>query len=37
MLSAGKMPEDIEKILKNNSKEAVEYLRRKFGSGSPKR
>jgi len=37
MLSAGKMPEDIGKILKNNPKEAVEYLRRKFGSGSPKR
>lgn len=37
MLSAGKMPKDIEKILKNNPKDAVEYLRRKFGSVSPKR
>ena len=32
-MMAGKIPEDIEHILKNNPKEAIEYLRRKFGGG----
>lgn len=36
MLSAGKIPPDIERILKNNPKEAIDYLRRKFGSESSK-
>jgi HTH-type transcriptional regulator, competence development regulator len=31
MLSAGKIPADILKILQGNPKEAAEYLRRKFG------
>ena len=30
MLSAGIMPKDIEEILRNNPREAVKYLRRKF-------
>lgn len=30
MLSAGKIPKDIEEILKNNPKEAVKFLRRRF-------
>lgn len=34
MLSAGKIPEDIEEILKNNPKESIEYLRGKFGGKS---
>jgi len=35
-LIAGKIPPDVQQILKNNPKEAVEYLRRKFGSGNTK-
>ncbi len=31
LLSANKIPEDISQILQNNPKEAVEFLRRKFG------
>jgi len=31
LLSAGKLPEDIEDILKNNPNEAIKYLRSKFG------
>jgi len=32
LLSANKIPEDIKKILQNNPKKAVEFLRKKFGS-----
>lgn len=31
LLSAGKIPRDIEEILKNHPKEAIDYLRGKFG------
>ena len=31
MIAAGKIPKDIEEILKGNPKEAIKYLRRKFG------
>lgn len=34
MILADKIPDDVERILKDNPKEAIEYLRRKFGSGS---
>jgi transcriptional regulator with XRE-family HTH domain len=30
-MQAGKIPEDVKKIIKNNSKEVIEYLRGKFG------
>jgi transcriptional regulator with XRE-family HTH domain len=30
LLSAGKIPKDIEEILKNHPKEAIEYLRKRF-------
>ena len=33
MIAAGKIPKDIEKILKGNPKEAIRYLRSKFGGG----
>lgn len=33
MIAAGKIPKDIKEILKNNPKEAIAYLRRKFISG----
>ena len=36
MISAGKIPKDIEQILMNNPKEAVKYLRSKFGGGRKK-
>lgn len=36
MLSAGKMPSDILKILQGNPKKAAEYLRRKFGTADKK-
>ena len=36
LVTAGKIPKDVEEILKNNPKEAIEYLRSKFGSGKPK-
>jgi len=31
MITAGKIPKDVEEILKSNPKEAVKLLRRKFG------
>lgn len=31
MLSAGKIPEDIQDILQNNPNEALKYLRKRFG------
>lgn len=31
MIAAGKIPKDIEEILKGNPKEAIRYLRSKFG------
>jgi transcriptional regulator with XRE-family HTH domain len=31
MVAAGKLPKDVENILKNNPQEAVNYLRKKFG------
>ncbi len=34
LLSAGRIPKDIEEILKNNPAEAIKYLRRRFGRGS---
>lgn len=34
LLSANKIPEDIRRILQNNPKEAVKFLRKKFGSFS---
>ena len=37
LLLAGKLPKDIENILRNNPKEAAEYLRRKFGGARNKR
>jgi len=33
MIAAGKIPKDIEKILKGNPKEAIRYLRSEFGGG----
>ena len=36
MIAAGKIPKDIEKILKNNPKEAIKYLRSKFGDRKSK-
>jgi len=33
LLSAGKIPKDIQEILKNHPKEAIDYLRRKFSGG----
>jgi len=36
MMTAGKIPKDIESILKNNPKEAIIYLRRKFGGSNSK-
>ena len=36
MLSAGKIPKDIEEILKSNPRKAVKYLRRRFGGESGK-
>jgi len=30
-IAAGKIPEDVEKILKSNPKETIKYLRSKFG------
>jgi len=32
MILADKIPDDIERILRENPKEAIQYLRRKFGS-----
>ena len=32
MLSAGKIPKDIEEILRNNPEESVKYLRKRFGA-----
>jgi transcriptional regulator with XRE-family HTH domain len=31
MISAGKLPKDVEQILKNNPKEVINYLRSRFG------
>lgn len=31
MILADKIPDDIERILRENPKEAIQYLRRKFG------
>lgn len=31
LISAEKLPEDVEKILRENPKEAIQFLRRKFG------
>ncbi len=31
MIAAGKIPKDIQKILRNNPEEAIKYLRKKFG------
>jgi len=36
MLSAGKIPKDIEEILRNNTREAMKYLRRRFSGESSK-
>jgi transcriptional regulator with XRE-family HTH domain len=36
LIATGKIPEDIAEILKNNPKEALDYLRRKFGGGKSK-
>jgi len=36
MIAAGKIPKDIEEILKGNPKEAIRYLRSKFGGGKSK-
>lgn len=36
LVTAGKIPKDVEDILKNNPKEAIEYLRSKFGGGKSK-
>lgn len=33
MIAAGKIPKDIEEILKGNPKEAIRFLRSKFGEG----
>jgi transcriptional regulator with XRE-family HTH domain len=33
MIAAGKIPDDIEKILKENPHEAIKFLRRKFANG----
>jgi len=33
MLLANKVPEDIRRILRENPKEALEYLRKRFASG----
>lgn len=30
-IAAGRIPEDVEKILKSNPKETIKYLRSKFG------
>lgn len=36
LATAGRIPKDVEDILKNHPKEAIEYLRSKFGGGKPK-
>ena len=36
MIAAGKIPKDIEEILKGNPKEAIRYLRSKFGGDKSK-
>lgn len=36
LISAGKIPKDIEQILINNPRETVKYLRSKFGGGGKK-
>ena len=36
MTAAGKIPRDIEEILKNNPKETINYLRRRFGATKSK-
>ena len=36
LITAGKIPKDVEEILKNHPKEAIEYLRSNFGSGKSK-
>ncbi|MCG2711328.1 MAG: helix-turn-helix domain-containing protein [Candidatus Omnitrophica bacterium] len=36
MVAAGKIPKDIEEILKNNPKKAIDFLRRKFTSDKSK-
>jgi len=35
-IAAGKIPKDIEEILKGNPKEAIRYLRSKFGGDKSK-
>lgn len=36
MIAAGKIPKDIEEILKSNPKKIIKYLRRKFGGRKSK-
>jgi len=36
MVAAGRIPKDIQQILKNNPKEATNYLRRRFGGDKSK-